>query len=106
LRLRDGGESGGVVRPGANRLASRPDQPRGTGTRLQVRNPVARPARRSYDWPVSNHAIAAFVFVIVAGGVSCDSVTTGQPDPEQDREQVLTLERNVALVLAKEGFDA
>lgn len=55
---------------------------------------------------MSNPALAAFIVVIAAGAASCGSVTPPPPDPEKDRAQVLALERDVALVLAKEGFDA
>lgn len=54
---------------------------------------------------MSHHAIVAFSVVIAASAASC-SVTPPRPDPEKDRVQVLALERDVALVLAQEGFDA
>lgn len=55
---------------------------------------------------MSNYAVAAFTIVVAASAASCSSVTPPLPDPEGDRAQVLALERDVALVLAKEGFDA
>jgi hypothetical protein len=44
----------------------------------------------------------------LAGGVACGRVTPppAPVDPAADREQVLALEQNVALVLANQGFDA
>lgn len=68
--------------------------------------PVARPARRPYDWRVSNTTVAALLLVVVAGAASCGSVTPPSADPAKDREQVMALQRDVALVLANEGFDA
>jgi ketosteroid isomerase-like protein len=50
-------------------------------------------------------ALAAFIFAIAALVGSCGRVTPPS-DPAMDREQVLALERDVALVLANEGFDA
>ncbi|MGE0815474.1 MAG: nuclear transport factor 2 family protein [Vicinamibacterales bacterium] len=55
---------------------------------------------------MSRHAIAAFTVALAAAVASCSSVTPPQPDTAEDRAQVLALERDVALVLAKQGFDA
>jgi len=55
---------------------------------------------------VSNTTVAAFLLVVAAGVASCGSVMPPSPDPVRDREQVMALERDVALVLANEGFDA
>jgi hypothetical protein len=53
-------------------------------------------------------AIVALGLLVAIGGASCGRAPSplSAGDPAVEREQVLALERNVALVLANEGFDA
>ncbi|MDQ8177439.1 MAG: hypothetical protein P3A58_08795 [Gemmatimonadota bacterium] len=46
---------------------------------------------------MSNTTVAALLLVVVAGAASCGSVTPPSADPAKDREQVMALERDVAL---------